>query len=240
MNTHQFKMIQDKQKIEALQKSSLKPDDIFANMDKLNEEIKETYKDMLEDVEEVTVEEAVEEDPLELPDPEGLDEEIEKELTRLQAVQAQKQKEAAKEVQKQPEISLEDQQRKAIYEALSKIPGAPNEAQIEGLKAKHGKHAINVLALGEEDIYIFTYLKRSQFEKITQLVQAAASSDLKTDADKLMKEKVVQYCVIWPPVSKLEFLYNSRAGVIDTLFQTIMLHSYFITPQQAASLTVAL
>ena len=68
----------------------------------------------------------------------------------------------------------------------------------------------------------------------------AQSQDLGNKAEDNLKESVLKHCVLWPKVDALEFLYNSRAGVIDTLFELIMLNSYFLTPQQSLQLTVSL
>ena len=62
------------------------------------------------------------------------------------------------------------------------------------------------------------------------------------DMSDMMREKVIQSCVLYPPPKSLtlEFFYRSRAGVIDSLYDSIMLHSYFLQPQQTMMLTAQL
>lgn len=223
---------------ELIKKASISGADVIKHMDNLNKELDETYKEFVVEPEEeplFKVKEELTMTSIEL----DLDKELEAARRKLEEVKAAPKPEESKEAE--PELSPEDQQRAAIYDLFSRTKGAPTPAQIEGLKAKYGKNGISVLVLGEDDVYIFTYLRRSQFEKITEIVQSAAKSDLQSNPDKLLKEKVVQYCVKWPTsISSVEFLYNSRAGVIDSLYQAIMLNSYFLSPQQTVMLTTQL
>lgn len=233
LNSHQKELIR---------KASVTPDDVLKNLDALNEEIEETYNDLV--VKESTKPKKVE---TQMQDEKDLN--LEKELAMLKAkIEVQEERKAkeaeAKKTAQSKEIpeeqlSPEEQQRQAIMSVLLNKTEL-TEAHIENFKQKYGKNGVNAIAFGEEDIYLFTYLRRGQFEKITELVQAAAKSDLQANADKLLKEKVVQYCVLWPKASSIEFLTNSRAGIIDTLYQTIMLNSYFLSPQQAMMLTTQL
>ena len=94
------------------------------------------------------------------------------------------------------------------------------------------------MALSEDDIYIFTHLKRGQWQKIQEIIAKAAEVG-NADAEDKLKEKVIQHCVLWPSLT-LEFFYNSKAGVIDSLYQVILLNSFFLTPQQAMLLTTQL
>jgi hypothetical protein len=126
-----------------------------------------------------------------------------------------------------------------IMELLRNTPGAPDQAQIEGWKAQHGNNAVHVMALGEGDVYIFTHLKRGQWKKIQEITAKAQEVGDKNIEDSL-KEKVIQYAVLWPNPLPIEFLYNSRAGVVDSLYEVILLNSYFLSPQQAIMLTTQL
>jgi hypothetical protein len=148
---------------------------------------------------------------------------------------------APAEAPEQPEMSREEMIRAQIMELLASTPGAPTAAQIEGLKRKYGQNGVHVTALGEGDVYLYTYLRRSQWKKIQELVSKAAQAQVGGDPNDMLKEKVIQYCVIWPKeVSTVEFLYSARAGVMDTLYNMIMLQSYFLEPAQALQLTVTL
>ena len=243
---------------ELLKKAAPTADQILEHMDDFNEEIAETWSGYIEappkelEKPKVTrkldlavaelkegkmpvekVEEMVEAD---------VDAQLEAELAALQkkvAARAEVAAQAAAEEEEKEELTPEERQHQAVMSLLRNMKGAPSDATIEKLKSQNGK--IHVLALGENDIYLFTYLRRGQWKKIQQLVQAAASSDVNVDAEETLKEKVVQYCVKWPKgVSSPEFLYNAHAGVMDTLYQSILLHSYFLSPQQAMMLTTQL
>lgn len=237
---------------ELIKKTSLTPRQIFEYMDNLNEEIIESHAQP-----EGMVELPVQPEPIaqqlptlkpcpplkEVPmqDLDDMQRQLEEEVRQAEAKAAahRAQQEAELKAQPDEELSPAELQRQAILDLLARTPGAPNENQIQGLKAKYGG-SLHVLALGEGDVYIFTHLRRGQFQQIRKLVQAGEASQVGGDPEELMKEKIVQHTVIWPKVGSPEFLYNSRAGVIDTLYQTILLHSYFLTPQQAMHLTTSL
>jgi hypothetical protein len=137
------------------------------------------------------------------------------------------------------EVEGADTMKGQIMELLSNTPGAPNLATIERWKAQLGKNAVHVMAFGEGDVYIFTHLKRGQWKKIQELM-AKAQETGSTDVEDALKEKVVTYCTLWPKPLPVEFFYNSKAGVVDSLYQVILLNSYFLSPQQAMMLTTQL
>ncbi len=161
---------------------------------------------------------------------------------RVEAAQRQAAAEQASEEPVEPEMTREEMMRAQMLELLASTPGAPSLEQIEGLKKQYGQNGVQLLALGEGDVYIYTYLRRSQWKRIQELVAAAANTEAFADkAEEMLREKVIQSCVLWPKqVSSVEFLYNSRAGVMDTLYQVIMLSSYFLEPSQALQLTISL
>lgn len=140
--------------------------------------------------------------------------------------------EAAAEMQAQ---SMQEQ----IVELLRSTPGAPDETQINLWKRKHGDNAVHVMGLGEGDVYVFTHLKRGQWKKIQELMAKAQESGSR-DVEDQLKERVLTHCVLWPNNLGTEFFYNSRAGVVDSLYQVILLNSYFLSPQQAMLLTTQL
>ena len=254
-----------KQQLRILQENSPKPNDILNNMDALNEEIAETYDaNMIEQADVVYEEEdeeiseldnitynslmsgveEEEEEAMEIDDFD-IDAELNAAQKALDAKQAALAAKAAEEAKQAPveEAAPEDRQKNAILDLMKKIPGAPNAATIEKLKQRYGDDGVHVLALGEKDVYLFTYLRRGSWQKIQTIVQAAQSSDVTQSPEELMKEKVLQSCLLWPEAARKlspEFLYNSRAGVVDTLYQSVLLHSYFLNPQQAMMLTAQL
>lgn len=136
-------------------------------------------------------------------------------------------------------INNEGSMKDQIMQLLKETPGAPTEAQIEKLKMKYGENGVHVMAFGKGDVYIYTHLRRGQWKKIQEIMVKVQETQ-NQDAEDALKEKVLQHCVIWPPNLPLEFFYNSRAGIVDSLYQVILLNSYFLSPQQAMLLTTQL
>lgn len=241
----------NQEQIDAINSVAPTADDIFNNMDALNEEIAESYgieaSDSVEPAKKpkarastkrrsskaskakTNVSKAKKETLMDL------DSELDKlnEQATLAATQAAETTQAAEEVEDPADMKGQ------IIELLNKIPGAPKEAQINAWKAEHGANGVHVMALGEEDVYIFTHLKRGQWKKIQQIISKLQEAGSSSDLEDSLKEKVIQNSVLWPQLP-IEFFYGSRAGVVDSLYQVILLNSYFLSPQQAMLLTTQL
>jgi len=125
-----------------------------------------------------------------------------------------------------------------ILDLLKDTADSPSEQQVLKWKAQHGHNAVHVMALGEGDVYIFTHLKRGQWKKIQEMMAKLQETNNR-DVEDDLKEKVINHCCLWPSLG-VEFFYNSRAGVVDSLYQVILLNSYFLSPQQAMILTTQL
>ncbi len=147
--------------------------------------------------------------------------------------------ETQQEAQQQFEANSGMDMRSQILELLQNAEDAPTDAQINNWKAQHGPNAVHVMALGEGDVYIFTHLKRGQWKKIQEMMTKLQETGGNPDIEDSMKEKVIQHCMLWPKLP-VEFYYNSRAGVVDSIYQVILLNSYFLSPQQAMLLTTQL
>lgn len=252
-----------KKQREALAANSPSPDDILNNLDfvkELNEEISTSYnqkKAIAAAAKDSSLQGAK---PFEFePEPkmkssptppapvDDLDAELEKLNKVLESERRKREVEARKAEATAPVATEKTQEeiiRDQIMELLQKTPGAPTEAQIGQLKKTYGENGVHVTALGEGDVYIFTHLRRGQWKKIQEFVAKAAQTEaFGGKAEDILKEKVIQHCVLFPQGARdgdVTFLTNSRAGVIDTLFEIIMLHSYFLTPQQSMQLTISL
>lgn len=210
--------------IELLKQNSASVEDIFNHLDDYNDDIREHYGEMLaEDEEEMSFEDDMD-----------LDQELEAMSKEVDAAVAQKEATQQPVPPQAPEESLRDK----AMELLGKSAGAPSMAQIEQLKARYGADGVNMLALGEGDVYIYTHLRRKQWQKIQEMAAKMAEAG-NAEFEEKLKEKVVQHCTIWPKIS-LEMLYNSRAGVFDALYQAIMTESYFLDQRQVMMLTFQL
>lgn len=163
----------------------------------------------------------------------SLDEELEREL---ESIETQPQVAAESQLK-----TIEDSMRDEILRHLHEHPKAPTEADIKNWKAKHGEAGIQVAAFDSENVFVYTHLTLSQWEKIDALRKKLASSpgSEQEATEKRVRESVLKGCVLWPRLGD-EFFQNCRAGLPSTLFELIMINSYFLTAQQALTLTTKL
>ena len=140
------------------------------------------------------------------------------------------------------EVDPETTRVSQIRELLNTCQDAPSDQQIAQWKHQHGENGVHATAFGEGEAYVFTYLRRGAWQKIQNVIQQAVEKQTlaNKDPDAELKEKVLQFCILYPRPLGVEFFYNSRAGTIDTLFDLIMLHSHFLNTQQAMMLTTQL
>ena len=224
----------------ALKSASMSGDDILDNLDELNEEISELGENMntLPKTKVPRTRKPVRKEEI-FSDQPSLDDELDalnQELDQQDTVTEETFEEEEEVVEEGDDLKSQ------IKTLLKETKGAPTEKQINILKRKFGQNSIYCIAMGEGDVYIYTHLKRGQWKKIQEImskIQAAGASH-GNDPEDALKEKVLQYCVLWPKPLSVEFFYNSRAGVVDAIYQSILLNSYFLTPQQTMMLTTQL
>lgn len=128
--------------------------------------------------------------------------------------------------------------RNRVMEAIGKLPNAPSEALVKRWKQEFGEDGVHVTVFSEKEIYIYKHLTRSQWQKVQEMITKLQSAKNDVSEDDL-KEKVVSHCILWPTLS-LEWKYNSRAGVLNALYEGIMLQSYFLTPAQVMQISIEL
>jgi hypothetical protein len=144
-----------------------------------------------------------------------------------------------KEDGKEPDVEQEAFVTKSkVMEALGKIQGAPTEAQISAWKNKYGTDAVHVTVFSPTEIYIYTHLTRGMWTKVQDKMKQVQESKSNVTEEEL-QQKVIQHCILWP-VLTVEWAYNSRAGVLPSLFQAIYSQSYFLNVQQISFLTTEL
>jgi len=162
---------------------------------------------------------------------------LEKELEMLEQEVVESEKvRSFEESQVQAAPEMKDQ----ILELLGSDPNAPSEEQIAVWKEQYGKGGIHVMAFGEDDVYIYHHLTRGEWKKIKDIMNRLKESGKDGDeVEERLKEKVVMYCVLYPSVDE-KWLEYCKAGVMDSLYQMILLNSGFLTPQQAMLLTTQL
>ena len=126
-----------------------------------------------------------------------------------------------------------------ILSLLKNEKDKPSDEMIEAWKERYGQSAIHAMAFGEGDIYIYHHLRRGEWKKIKQVMSSLKDSANSEEIEEKLKEKVCLYCVLWPSVDE-QWLEYCKAGVLDSLYQMILLNSGFLTPQQAMLLTTQL
>ena len=132
-----------------------------------------------------------------------------------------------------------DNMRQQILGLLANDDNAPSLEEIEAWKEKYGNNGIHVMSFGDNDNYIYHHLTRGEWKKIKEVMKKLRDSENAEELEEKLKEKVVCGCVIWPETGEA-WLENSKAGVVDSLYQMILLNSGFLTPQQAMLLTTQL
>lgn len=167
---------------------------------------------------------------------------LEEELAALEKELAEKK--AAKAAAESPKIEIEEEtdqpeMKDQILELLSSDPNAPGVETVNAWKERFGANGIHVMAFGEGDIYIFHHLTRGEWRKIKDLMSKLAETDDQETIEEKLKEKVVLYCVLYPSIDE-RWLDYCKAGILDSLYQMILLNSGFLTPQQAMLLTTSL
>ena len=159
---------------------------------------------------------------------------LEKELDMLEQEVIEAEKPEPVTVENVPE--MKDQ----ILDLLKSDPNAPSQEEVNAWKEKYGKNGVHVMAFGEDDIYIYHHLTRGEWKKIKDIMNRLKDSGKDGDeVEEKLKEKVVLYCVLYPSVDE-KWLEYFKAGVLDSLYQMILLNSGFLTPQQAMLLTTQL
>ena len=134
-----------------------------------------------------------------------------------------------------PQADLKDQ----ILELLEGEENPPSLDLISSWKESYGKNGIHVMAFGEGDVYIYHHLTRGEWKKIKEIMNKMRESQNQDEVEEKLKEKVVLYCVLWPSLDE-RWLEYCKAGILDSLYQMILLNSGFLTPQQSMLLTTQL
>jgi hypothetical protein len=150
----------------------------------------------------------------------------------------------AAEITPEPEEQViqypENSMREDILSLLSQHPDAPSGEQILKWKLQHGDDALQVYALDKKNVFIYTHITLGQWEKIQAIHQQIQQGNPQAmQIEKTIREKVIRSAVLWPELP-IDFFQKCRAGLPNSLYELIMLQSYFLTPQQAITLTTQL
>ena len=162
---------------------------------------------------------------------------LEEELKMLE--QEMQPKEAPVAPAEPAEVQAAPQMKDQILQLLEGEETPPSEEMILAWKEKYGKSGIHVMAFGEGDVYIYHHLTRGEWKKIKDIMNRLRESSDAEEVEEKLKEKVVLYCTLFPKVDE-QWLEYCKAGVLDSLYQMVLLNSGFLTPQQAMLLTTQL
>lgn len=156
----------------------------------------------------------------------------------LQAIEDMIEEQAPAEEPLQEAVPLQEEMRQEITNLLADREDAPSADQILAWKEAHGQDAIQLLGLDKSNVYIYTHLTVAQWDKIQGIIQKVQGTPMADNIERMIRDNVVRTAVLWPELPKA--LGSMRAGLPDTLYQLILIHSYFLSPQQAMTLTVSL
>ena len=157
----------------------------------------------------------------------------------LEEAKPKAQEPEAPEVETVTKQDSSDNMRQQILGMLANDEDAPSLEQIESWKEQYGKNGIHVMSFGDNDNYIYHHLTRGEWKKIKEVMKRLRDSENAEELEEKLKEKVVCGCIVWPEANEA-WLESSKAGVVDSLYQMILLNSGFLTPQQAMLLTTQL
>ena len=197
---------------------------------KEKKQLKTEIKTLKENNEEIILNRIIEESKSETMDLEQELEALSDEATIKQPVQQQ----VEQEIQ-----SDNNDLKYQILDLLKNEENAPSEEVITAWKDRYGKSGIHLMAFGEGEVYIYHHLTRGEWKKLKALMAKLQQSENADEIEEKLKEKVVLHCILWPGVDDT-WLDRCKAGVIDSLYQMILLNSGFLTPQQAMLLTTQL
>lgn len=147
-----------------------------------------------------------------------------------------KQKEVGEEaIDKDLEEEEEVDPMEEIYRVL-KEKGI-NQQQLDSLKSRYG--SLYLFAPSETDVYVWRPIYKKEWDAINNQIPKGQTPEEQTEIESKLEKFVIRKCVVYPRLDE-QFIDNSRAGLLSTLFNVIMQGSYFFSPQQALSLVVEL
>lgn len=143
------------------------------------------------------------------------------------------------------ELAEQDGAEEAPFDPLDFISknykGAPSKSVLENWKNMYG--AVYAFAPDDDTIYLIRPMRRLEHKAISadlrQLAQTARAQEDPSYVDDQLHEKVVNSCLLFPQAGQT-FFTMTEAGLVPTLFNLIMEHSKFISPETALKATFRL
>lgn len=129
------------------------------------------------------------------------------------------------------EVSQEEQQQQVVTGALFKHPDSPSQEMIDQWKATHGE--VFATGFSDDELFVFRPVFRQEW---LALQENSQQQEGMTQA--LFEEAVCGLCVLWRS-NKAEWA-QTKGGTVSSLYEMILQHSNFVSPQAAAMLVVRL
>jgi hypothetical protein len=138
------------------------------------------------------------------------------------------------------ENMADDQEEKeeAALDPLDAIaeqfPDAPGRNLIEGWKVQYA--SVFAYIPDNDTLFLLRPLRRLEHKSISadlrQVAETARAKDDPSFVEDQLHEKVIGCCMLHPRMDQ-QFLTMSPAGLVPTLFNLVMEHSKFVSPENA-------
>jgi hypothetical protein len=140
----------------------------------------------------------------------------------------------------------EEEERDLMTQLEEEFPDFPGKKAVEQWKKEFGEvHAY--VPPGDKKIYLFRPLRRIEHRSIRQVVNAFQKTAIAENdpgaVDDEMHQKVAENCLLFPDPRNLFTVHGLNtipAGLLQTLFNLVMTHSNFESPQAALQRTFRL
>ena len=147
---------------------------------------------------------------------------------------------AAEAAQQQEQAQSPEEALKIdILKVLATNPQRPSDEQISQWKKKFGDESITVTAFDKQNVFVYSYITLADWEAINAFAEKARGTSVASQLERTLKEKIVRKALLWPQVNE-KFFKEARAGLLDALYNGVMLQSYMLQPQQVLMLSTKL
>ncbi len=119
----------------------------------------------------------------------------------------------------------EDKRPLTVLERLRKFPNAPEAGDVEMWRTRHAE--LLCFSPSEDEMYVFRPLNRLEWKSL--------KTKLANVEEDHLHEFIVGKCVLWPNLDSTK-IAASRAGLAKTLYNLIMVGSYFLPDEIAMSM----
>lgn len=136
------------------------------------------------------------------------------------------------------EIGAKEREQEAAFYAIAERHGIDREI-VEDWKRQYGQSGIFAMILTEEELYIMTYLRNSEYKEIMKVVRKISDQE---KAEDEYNRLVLGTALLYPETGgSMEMFADRRAGTVAALVENIRMRSGLtLDPAQVRALTVVL